>query len=78
MYYVYVLGSENFDQSYIGMTDDLKGRLKDHDSGKSSHTAKFKPWKIICYFAFTNKKVAANFEQYLKSGSGRAFARKHF
>jgi putative endonuclease len=44
---------------------------------KSSHTAKYKPWRLVTYIAFADKPKAEAFERYLKSGSGHAFARKH-
>ncbi len=77
MYYVYVLKSENNEAIYTGYTRNLKTRLREHNSGKSTHTNKYKPWKILVYFAFENEKSARNFEKYLKTGSGIAFARKH-
>ena len=79
MYYVYLLKSINHsDQIYIGFTLDLKERLKVHNAGGSNHTAKYKPWLLHAYFAFSTKKQALDFEKYLKSHSGRAFASKHF
>lgn len=78
MFYVYTLKSENFDEIYTGFTKDLKKRMIDHNSGKSSHTKKFKPWKLITYTAFENEPAARAFEKYLKTGSGIAFARKHY
>ena len=79
MYYVYLLKSINHsDQIYIGFTLDLKERLKVHNAGGSTHTAKYKPWLLHAYFAFSTKKQALDFEKYLKSHSGRAFASKHF
>jgi hypothetical protein len=36
------------------------------------------PWKLECYFAFGCETLARDFEKYLKSGSGRAFAKRHF
>lgn len=78
MYYVYILRSEVSDQIYTGTTENLKNRLTDHNSGKSPHTSKFKPWRLVNYIAFEDKKAAYDFEAYLKTGSGRAFARKHF
>lgn len=79
MKYVYSLQSINFqDQYYSGITDNIDGRLEDHNSGKSKHTNKFKPWKLSSYTAFIDEKRAFAFEQYLKSGSGRAFSKKHF
>ena len=77
MYYVYLLRSQSEqDQTYIGMTEDLRRRLLDHNEGKSVHTNKFRPWSLVTYLAFSNRDRAAQFERYLKSGSGRAFAKK--
>ncbi|MFH1581039.1 MAG: GIY-YIG nuclease family protein [Pseudomonadota bacterium] len=77
MYYVYMLHSiPNPDQTYIGFTENLKTRLASHNSGQSSHTAKFKPWELITYLAFSNRSKALSFEKYLKSHSGKAFANK--
>ena len=78
MYYVYLLRSEKFDQIYTGVTKDLKSRLIAHNSGQSPHTSKFKPWKIVTYVAFENEQTARDFERYLKTGSGIAFAKRHF
>jgi putative endonuclease len=61
---------------YVGLTTNLKQRLQDHNTGKSLHTAKLRPWKLITYVAFSNQAKAKAFERYLKSGSGHAFAKK--
>jgi len=76
MHYVYILKSTHFRESYIGSTSDLKRRLHDHNNGKSRHTAKFKPWDVIGYYAFSSKTKAMEFEKYLKSSSGKAFMNK--
>ena len=77
MYFVYLLRSKsNPDQTYIGFTEDLKTRLKAHNHGQSSYTAKYKPWELISYLAFKDKSTAIAFEKYLKSHSGKAFANK--
>ena len=79
MVYVYVLQSDQAPgRYYTGITDDLMRRLEEHNSGKSIHTNKFKPWKIAVSVGFTDAAKATAFEFYLKSGSGRAFAKKHF
>jgi len=79
MWYVYILRSINFPkQEYVGATADLKRRLPEHNAGKSTHTAKFRPWELVWYCAFPDKYRALEFEKYLKSHSGRAFAKKHF
>ncbi|MGB8841866.1 MAG: GIY-YIG nuclease family protein [Aliidongia sp.] len=77
MWYVYLLESEStVGQRYIGVTADLKRRLGEHNAGKSSHTSKFKPWRLVTYIAFSNQAQAEAFETYIKSGSGHAFANK--
>ena len=77
MHFVYIIQSiEHPDQFYSGLTDDVKKRLNDHNSGKSKHTAKYKPWRLISYHYFEDETVALKFEQYLKSGLGCAFAKK--
>ena len=76
-YYVYILQSESEPKHYyIGFTEDLDSRLKSHNSGQVPHTSKYKPWRIKTAIAFTDRKKALDFEKYLKSPSGRAFAKK--
>lgn len=60
------------------MTEDLAERLKAHNAHKTTHTSKFAPWRIETAVAFRDKFKAIAFEKYLKSQSGRAFAKKHF
>jgi len=79
MHYVYLLRSQEYsDQTYIGLTDCLEKRLESHNSGANRHTAKFRPWELVCYTAFDTREKAASFEKYLKIGSGHAFAKRHF
>lgn len=76
-YYVYLLESEMGEKHfYTGFTEDLKGRLVKHNEGGVPHTAKFRPWRIKTAVAFTDRDKALDFERYLKTGSGRAFARR--
>jgi putative endonuclease len=77
MFYVYLIRSLVFpNQIYVGITGNLKQRLKTHNSGGSIHTLKYKPWELITYIGFKKEMKARQFEKYLKSGSGRAFAKK--
>ena len=77
MHYVYLIESlAEPGQRYVGVTADLKVRLQAHNAGKSSHTSKHKPWRIVTYIAFSDQAKALAFETYLKSGSGHAFAKK--
>ena len=76
MWYVYLLESDGCDgQRYIGVTADLRRRLTEHNAGKSAHTSKYLPWRIVTYIAFSDQSKAMAFERYLKSGSGHAFAK---
>jgi putative endonuclease len=77
MTYVYILRSlEHPDGYYVGITSDLRSRLKKHNAGDAAHTSKFAPWALKTYAAFADEKQAFAFERYLKSASGRAFAKK--
>ena len=76
---VYVLRSvREPDRYYSGLTDDVQRRLAVHNSGGSTHTARLRPWKLVTSIEFDNIESARAFEKYLKSGSGRAFSKKHF
>ena len=79
MYYVYVLQSlPHTERTYVGFTGNLRERLKQHNSRRSVHTSKYAPWRLVVYVAFREKMQAEKFEIYLKSGSGRAFMKRHF
>jgi putative endonuclease len=77
MIYVYILRSlESPERHYVGITANLRARLEKHNAGEVSHTSKHAPWIIKTYVAFSDEKQAFAFESYLKSASGRAFAKK--
>ncbi len=76
MWYVYILKCSDY-LPYTGCTDNLKARLARHQNGHVLATKDRLPISLISYFAFSNKYTAFNFEKYLKSGSGRAFMKKH-
>jgi len=79
MYYVYVIQSLSHpNQHYTGITENLNQRLQDHNEGRSVRTNKFKPWKVVVAIRFEDEKKARAFEKYLKTGSGRAFMKRHF
>ena len=77
MKYVYILRSlELPDRYYIGVTSDLKARLAKHNAKEVPHTSKYAPWSLKTYVAFSDDAQAFAFEKYLKTASGRAFAKK--
>lgn len=77
-YYVYILVSQIGAHFYSGFTENLKARLKHHNSGGDPHTSRHRPWQIKTAIAFTDRPQALAFERYLKTSSGRAFSRKSF
>jgi predicted GIY-YIG superfamily endonuclease len=76
MKYVYILESLDGEHFYAGLTDDVPARLAKHNAGEVPHTSKYRPWRLKTCVAFSDEKRAVAFERYLKSGSGRAFAKK--
>ena len=77
MYIVYLLKSrKESDQYYIGLTQNLYRRLKEHNNGESSYSKRFAPWEVETFVTFKSKLLAENFEKYLKVGSGQAFLKK--
>ncbi len=77
MRFVYILHSEASGAYYTGLTCDPHSRLASHNAGRSSHTAKDRPWRLDVIIEFSDEVRACNFERYLKSGSGVAFAQRH-
>ena len=76
-YYTYILQSEKVpERFYTGFTENLESRLKSYNLGHNLHTSYYKPWRIKTAVAFTDHQKALDFEAYLKSPSGRAFAKK--
>ena len=74
---MYILQSQpDPEHFYVGLTDDLRDRLRRHNAGEVAHTSKFRPWRIKTAVAFTDRQRAGEFERYLKTASGRAFAKK--
>ena len=76
MQYVYILQSEDSEHFYVGNAEDLRARLTKHNAGEVPHTSEFRPWRLKTYIAFNDEKRAFEFERYLASSSGRAFAKK--
>jgi predicted GIY-YIG superfamily endonuclease len=76
MYYTYILYSSKSRIFYYGFAKDLRKRVKEHNNSLSSSTKPHLPWKLVWYCGFIKEKDAKDFEQYLKSGSGKAFTYK--
>jgi predicted GIY-YIG superfamily endonuclease len=68
MIYVYILQNlAELERYCVGATTDLRSRLRQHNAGAVAHTAKYAPWKIRTYVAFSDEKQAFSFERYLKN-----------
>ena len=76
--FVYLLRSTVTGRPYVGLTFDVPMRLAAHNAGQNRSTAKDKPWELVVALEFRTESAAARFERYLKSGSGRAFTKRHF
>ena len=77
--FVYVLRSDrNPRRHYVGLTSDVQRRLEWHNAGQNEHTTRERPWHILVTLEFRTAEAAGHFERYLKTGSGRAFAKRHF
>ena len=76
---VYVLKSET-DPSryYTGLTSSLAARLDAHNAGQCPDTVSGEPWIVDVIVEFSDERRAFASERYLKSGSGNAFAKRHF
>ena len=76
MYCVYILKSEIKEKTYVGFTNNLERRIKEHNSGKSKFTSKYIPWRVIYKEKFVTLAEARARELYLKSAAGRKFRKK--
>jgi predicted GIY-YIG superfamily endonuclease len=77
--FVYIIKSIHSDaQYYVGVTSNLPARLEAHNAGLSRHTVRHRPWRLLVAIEFDEQEPALKFERYLKTGSGREFARRHF
>ena len=75
---VYILRSDaDPRRHYVGTTNDLTSRLESHNGRPCGHTKAHRPWSILVSMEFRSERDAVRFEAYLKSGSGRAFAKRH-
>jgi predicted GIY-YIG superfamily endonuclease len=76
---VYILRSDSDpSRHYVGITHDLAARMEWHNQGPSGYTVSYRPWSVVVSIEFPSEKAARRFERYLKSGSGRAFTKRHF
>jgi putative endonuclease len=73
MYYIYLLKSLISEKTYVGMTNEISRRIKEHNSGKSKFTNRYMPWKLIYSEEMNTREEARKREKYFKSAAGRKF-----
>lgn len=78
MYYIYILKSKFFNKSYVGKTDNVERRLKEHNSGKSIYTKRYKPWELLYFEEFVTNTEAVNREKFYKTKKGRVKLKEIF
>ena len=76
MYYVYAIKSEPRNYIYVGLANDPKRRIKQHNDGKERTTRPYKPFNLILLERFNSRLEARKREKYLKSGIGKEFLKK--
>lgn len=54
-------------KTYVGYTNNLKKRLKLHNTNKGAKSTKGRKWKIIFKKKFTDKSIAMKYEYFLKN-----------
>jgi putative endonuclease len=72
-FYVYLIKSVVFDYTYVGHTEDLVGRLFEHNRGKTKSNKAYKPFVLVYSEGFSSREEAIQREKYFKTGSGREF-----
>jgi putative endonuclease len=77
MFYTYILQSLSVkDELYIGYTNDLKRRFKEHNQKQNFSTKRYAPWRLIYYEACLNEIDAKRREKYFKVSQGRRLLRR--
>ena len=78
-HFVYVLESlADPDRQYVGLAVNVSHRLEAHNAGQSPHTARHRPWRLLVAIGFADADRAVRFGKFLRTDTGRAFARHHF
>jgi putative endonuclease len=73
MYTLYILHSKTVDRYYIGYTNDLTRRLREHNRVKGKFTDVGIPWEVVYTESYNAKKDAMTREKYIKSRKSKKF-----
>jgi len=69
MFFVYVLLSLKDNTTYIGCTDDIEKRLKEHNQGKTKSIKHKLPMELVYFEAYRTRTLARKREIELKKNS---------
>ena len=68
MFYVYMLASRSIKPiTYVGYTNNIKKRIKLHNSGRGAKFTRGRKWVLIYKEKFKSKKEAISREYYIKN-----------
>jgi len=75
-WFVYILCGLTKKFTYVGYTDDLPRRLREHNEGGVQSTKAYRPLEMVAFVAVRTEYKARELERYFKTGSGRAILKK--
>jgi putative endonuclease len=78
MFTVYVIKSLHSGRLYVGYTENIDNRIKEHNRGKVRSTKAYIPYYLVYKEEYENKTLARKRELFLKSGQGRKFIKSKF
>jgi putative endonuclease len=70
-YYVYVIKSFKGSTRYVGTTQNIQKRLKEHNQGQQRYTKGHRPWKLVYQERFPSRSAAMKQERFYKTTTGR-------
>ncbi|MCA9356071.1 GIY-YIG nuclease family protein [Candidatus Nomurabacteria bacterium] len=73
MFTTYAIKSKNRNYIYVGITNDIDRRLKEHNTGINKTTKPYKPFLLLYSKTHDSRVKAREHEKKLKSGSGKEF-----
>ncbi|MBI3194721.1 MAG: GIY-YIG nuclease family protein [Ignavibacteriae bacterium] len=74
-YVVYILQSETTGKYYVGQTQDLFRRIKEHNNSESTSTKNGVPWKLVHLEEFGTRSEAVRREQQIKNRGVKRYLR---
>ena len=72
-YSVYILWSTSLSKYYVGCTQDLENRVKEHNTGEGKFTRRGIPWDLVWFDVLGNRSAALNLEKRIKKRGIKRF-----